>query len=417
MSRATDLHIPALMPDEFILGYVGRVGTANGYPRASDIRNALKKWHYVKTGQAQSVTLAEQLASAAGLQLQNFIRHHTLVPLYRSVVSDRNDHPHGDPRDPGILSAQGPLLMRKEVLLCPQCITEDMDYLGFSFWRRSHQLPGIDWCLKHSAPLSAGPKAHAFYTQPHSVERDFEPVASSRADEMEESSIIQRYASLVQVVLDLPSPIAHKAISGRLSEKLRSLGLEVNPGNGKAFLSDLGYKRAPQEWLEEHFGFMTKKKEGKFLYELDGACVAGGKARSSTSYLLAIALLWEDASKGRDILLESHQSPRLQKTANSLNKYSDRKLISTYKASKGNIREMSKILGRHPGSVQGIIRKRGLPCLTRINNETLLALKDFLNGASLLELMARPNIQLDYFSECLRITGKTFGRILEEIDT
>ena len=37
--------------------------------------------------------------------------------------------------------------------LCPKCILEDKKVLGFSYWRRSHQLPSIAHCQAHQEPL------------------------------------------------------------------------------------------------------------------------------------------------------------------------------------------------------------------------------------------------------------------------
>lgn len=37
---------------------------------------------------------------------------------------------------------------------CPQCVNEDYKNLGFTYWRRNHQLPGIFVCTKHWTSLN-----------------------------------------------------------------------------------------------------------------------------------------------------------------------------------------------------------------------------------------------------------------------
>lgn len=46
---------------------------------------------------------------------------------------------------------------RMVVRSCNECACEDVEKLGFSWYRQGHQLPGIDWCLKHECPLHEFP--------------------------------------------------------------------------------------------------------------------------------------------------------------------------------------------------------------------------------------------------------------------
>jgi hypothetical protein len=38
-------------------------------------------------------------------------------------------------------------------MFCPQCVSQDIEEHKFSYWRRTHQLPGIPWCMKHGTQL------------------------------------------------------------------------------------------------------------------------------------------------------------------------------------------------------------------------------------------------------------------------
>jgi hypothetical protein len=48
---------------------------------------------------------------------------------------------------------RSPLTVRS----CPACAKEDIEATGFAWFRRLHQLPGVDWCLHHSHPLHTQP--------------------------------------------------------------------------------------------------------------------------------------------------------------------------------------------------------------------------------------------------------------------
>lgn len=39
--------------------------------------------------------------------------------------------------------------------VCPQCVQEDLDVFGETYWHRSHNLPGVLLCAKHGCALSA----------------------------------------------------------------------------------------------------------------------------------------------------------------------------------------------------------------------------------------------------------------------
>ena len=36
---------------------------------------------------------------------------------------------------------------------CPECIEEDLKFWNFSYWRKSHHFPGVDWYTKHFLSL------------------------------------------------------------------------------------------------------------------------------------------------------------------------------------------------------------------------------------------------------------------------
>ena len=80
------LHIPELMPDEFILGYLGRIASVNGIMGETAIRSSLKDWYLQQPGTNSKVTLLEQLSFASKIDSHQFACHHTLIPVYRAVA-------------------------------------------------------------------------------------------------------------------------------------------------------------------------------------------------------------------------------------------------------------------------------------------------------------------------------------------
>lgn len=61
---------------------------------------------------------------------------------------------------------------RASAYFCDECIIEDLELRGYAYWRRSHQIPGMDWCSKHRSLLWKIDDKTAFEGSPfHSLSR------------------------------------------------------------------------------------------------------------------------------------------------------------------------------------------------------------------------------------------------------
>lgn len=143
------IHWPELLPEEMLAGYVGRVGRMNGISQK-------RLWHHLhehetltsKPGHLR--TWVHALATAYPLDADTLASSHTLIPLLMvlrptgssiKITNSKALHlcetalPDGAPR------------------LCRACVKEDLGFWGLSYWRRNHQIRGIDCCPKHGMPL------------------------------------------------------------------------------------------------------------------------------------------------------------------------------------------------------------------------------------------------------------------------
>lgn len=410
------LHIPEIMPDEFILGYLGRIGAVNGIKSESALRTALREWYKHQIGSISDGTLVEHLSYASGITLHHFACHHTLIPVFRAVASHLHEHEHGDISDFGLLSAHAPRLMRKDLQICTECIKEDIDYLGFTFWRRSHQLPGIDWCQKHATALHSVERKTDFFKQPSNAIGDSEKCTVNQ-DEIESNSILRRYVELLQIVLDFPRPISPSAITPFLAEKARQIDLRTIPTGNKPVLSDLAVKRLPGRWIMKHFPTLMHKAPHQFLYEYDGVCKPGGKAHASTSYILATAILCKTIEDGQQLWWKAFNSPTIKcDKATASPQISRRRIKSAYVSSRGNIKRMAELMDCNYKSLRVAMKNLGLPSMAAMSQHTLQAVLDFYQKrATLQEILCRPDVQIDYISETLRTVATTHSKLISDI--
>ena len=147
--------IPKPQPDEIVFGYRGRIKVLNLYKKNAELMADLRN----KLGDPELVSAkstARTLALASGVPIDQFVRLHSLLPLFRALPWDDIHVLHGDPSRPDLIDAFGSKPWAKTgVRFCAECIREDMDYWGFAYWRRIHQLPGIHACYKHGLQLAS----------------------------------------------------------------------------------------------------------------------------------------------------------------------------------------------------------------------------------------------------------------------
>src|SRR5437667_6870463 len=93
--------------------------------------------------------------------LENLIDNHTLLPFYSPFLSDsefeqiRSDMA-GDKKHvifPLTRHLNCGVFLQEWLRFCPLCVEEDRKTFGECYWHRTHQIPGIDVCVKHNVYL------------------------------------------------------------------------------------------------------------------------------------------------------------------------------------------------------------------------------------------------------------------------
>jgi len=105
------------------------------------------------------------IASACGLTPEALVRHHSLFPYAVSFLPPDirearlvlfASAPHQ--RAGGSL-AQKIVRNSRELKFCPECVIEDVQAFGESYWHCLHQLDGYLHCAKHACNLQVAPLA------------------------------------------------------------------------------------------------------------------------------------------------------------------------------------------------------------------------------------------------------------------
>jgi hypothetical protein len=144
--------IHEIMPSELGAGYLIRLSKINGYINKKITIEKLRK-EFMRMDDNANISISILLSRALGISTEQFCRFHTILPALRSVTSHLPYIRHGDLSQPQLIKTNTNFLFRNEFKACSKCVQEDIEYHGFSYYRREHQLPGFDFCSKHNQKL------------------------------------------------------------------------------------------------------------------------------------------------------------------------------------------------------------------------------------------------------------------------
>lgn len=165
-----------LMPpeeDEDLAGYIWRNSMTSGRRRMKGQvqayvgRQALQPPWIVPSNLE---TIARNLHSVF-LSADEILRNHTCLPAFLPFARQESlprimDHVlYGESHCgvPSMLGLAGRYISSKPRLaLCIECVRTDEEKMGFAYWRRFHNLPGLTYCMKHGQPLVHGCGTCAF---------------------------------------------------------------------------------------------------------------------------------------------------------------------------------------------------------------------------------------------------------------
>lgn len=308
--------LPSVMPDELARSLVSRMCVLNGAESPGMLKPDIASLFSSPVNPAGTTSWCDLLAHANRVTPQAFYAGHTLLPFRRAVRPAADCIPFGMARDicerfaPGPDSGHG----SKQILyLCPECTNEDMNFWGFSYWRRSHQLPGSALCQKHQIGLHEI-QTSSWRPLPHDSLKSSTPVNTAITKSAARNSVIQRYVEICAALAERTQPISTTWMVHVLKQRLQSHLAET--GRRTRRLSTIAVDMIRGPW-QKHF-FPELETRGTELNSLDRTCSSVRLAYSTPFYALALAVLFANA----DDAMNAVNSPAIDtfiKQSNSTN--------------------------------------------------------------------------------------------------
>lgn len=400
------------LPDELAHGYKGRLLRLNVLNNTDRLLKSLRE-HFHKAGsECKDFPLAPLLASSSNLGVAEFVRAHTLLPFQRAVTSIKPKLAHGDPADLVVIRNSAFRLSKSGAFLCPECVAEDKQFWGFAYWRRIHQLPGIDWCPKHSCSLMWSPSENELEWQPNPKNAKGIDLPTDAGDH----PIIQRFTEIIFDMLDRECPLSCFEASSKLSLRAQSMGIRIAKTGSSPNLSDLALQMAPRAWLTRWFPGFNKKRQGAYFPAIDRAVRQTGTPFASA---FALALLFESADEALDYWRnqsdEIAAAPRVQKRVGS-DFWNSKDIHTLYTTHLGNAHQVASSLRIPIVSAHRALQEAGLPALGNFSYETTgKALLAFFNGASLENACSKYGAEPKKCERILRTASARFASALKRM--
>jgi len=400
------------MPDELARSHVLRLRAINQTSTQAQLFKSMRpaiEGRHITHDEAPVLHL---LAEAAGVSPEFYATNHSMLPVLRVASRPGTDLLHGSADSASFTRRLGMLTQSADAYCCEVCSREDLVQHGFSWFRRSHHLIGVEWCRKHATRLSRIDSREPFSKLPHRwceegtlVRNATEPKSLWSAP-----SLVQTYVDLAFQILTRDRPFPTDGLHLALASRARSIGLRLSAQGQRQLLSDKVLADAPLIWLRSHFPDISEKVISTFYSRIDNLLMPSTPAGVGHTYILALATLYSTASEAlADIETQVEQS-RLQYKRRTRDvrgvAFWQGEFWESYIRNLGNVAEIARELQIDPKYLREKLQALGLPSIKDLKFAPhWRAFRDFCDGMAVQTAADRHNVPVQKLEEILRTTS------------
>ena len=413
------------MPGEPAIAHEGRIAYFLGVSSSKKFDQWLKReWDQGDKSATNSPRLA-QLARVAEMPLVDYARQHSMMGVLRVGARPTDMALYGASEATNFTKRLGMLTQKKEAFLCPQCVREDLAHpkLKFSWFRRTHQLQGVDWCPSHRTPLVKVKGSNSWALLPqHWMEKGEVEEPNLGTSHLESNDFVLRFTEIAGALLERSRPLHVGRLAGLLGDRARELGLRTSQDGVKPNLSDLVLRSAPEEWLMRHWPDLVDKKSGSFYFGLDSALISRTVPSTGFAYATAMAGLWDTPLQVHQELMQidaeevrPHERPAKRQIAKDPAFWFGG-FWEEYIEQQGRVRAMAPKLGVHPTHLREKFNQLGLPSLHDVGSAPRWrAYLSFEAGAPLSDACAAEGVSEAEVLELIQLSCARVANVVRQI--
>lgn len=219
--------ISEFLDDELLEGYLGRLAILNDHTGRLMLTQRLAK-HVKKIKPHKQIPsdLVVQVAASHDCSVRQVLKHHTLWTLTSALNRQRNQARDKKICSRFVINLWPYLLPDKRYLrICPTCAQEDLEQRSFSYWRRSHQLPGRFFCPVHGNELRWATHPKALDVMPHDLLDEAQPFSSAVLIDAKNNEHVEKALLVCEHIIKTGDELRHTNYHPRLLEALRQQGI------------------------------------------------------------------------------------------------------------------------------------------------------------------------------------------------
>ncbi|WP_223232973.1 TniQ family protein [Burkholderia pseudomallei] len=242
--------------DEFFSGFIRRLCHINFINSPSEMLMILHKNFSPNLGRRESAFKVASLAT--GISETEIIWNHSHFPINLQFPfrNGRVNYTLEDRRAPGPTPPEW-----YRYRLCPDCLEQQKQEHGFSFWNRVHQLPSLYWCPWHKTALR---QCRMPPSAPHmpSIETTDELIHPSVKSDIYKYHKILYFSEILTNAYKIPYGATSWSALSLISIILESHGFSHSDNNGKSkHLKNLAFDNFPKWWLGKIYEDVRKVPE------------------------------------------------------------------------------------------------------------------------------------------------------------
>ena len=412
------------MPQEFAIAHAARMAFFNcGHTAKKQRQELVAKFAEARGVGAGSLPLMEQLATIAGMSLTAYARQHSLLPVLR--VAERGNSPdlHGGAENPRLVRLVGARLHTDRIHLCCQCVRNDLSHWSFSWFRRTHNLAGIEVCAVHGEPLHwvTAPDPLSCLPQHWVDSGDIESVKFDPTSEAERQFQLRLHATY-EIFLERDRPFDLTTIRSALIERARVLGLRNSTVGSKPPLSDYVLERAPRAWLQRYWPELCEREKGVSFPALDRLNTSAITPGTGFAYAVVFATLFDTAEDAAHSLSRPTERPRKKAGQPAKSKYPQAfwqtEFVDIFAKMGGNVSATAKHLGVERKYLARKTRSLGLPSIKGGGTSPRWrALQRFVAGEGLADSCAAEGVDITLVEDMLRTASTSLVNVFKKATT
>ncbi|MDP3610197.1 MAG: TniQ family protein [Methylophilus sp.] len=395
--------VSQIYPDEFIFSYLIRLAKSNGLP---DSKSALAKINQLQLIKHSNRSTLDHLSASLQITPEQLVKNHTLLPFNKAII----DCDSSDAKQDLQFSASEInyyLSLNKQFVFkaCECCVEEDLNYFGFIYIRRMHQITGVNFCTKHERHLKFFDVKNEFF-----VFSDESQYGARVFD-----SVIERYQTIAEAVAMSTYRIAKENIEDLFQFLLISKGFKTSSRDeGKAF-SDFVYHNTQKWWTECIFHNIEDKMSKGNFKELDSP----SSRNKTSSYVLGLSVLIDNADNAINLieLIKSREYLEHKREFGFLSYFSNCKLLKqeslivrSYldKKVKANLQQSCDFkIKIHTNRAKSILN---------FNKNEIKAFMDFQGGLNLIDSAQKHQVRMERLEFIIRTAGRKVAESLKNLD-